>query len=200
MKFVPIVGVALMLAQSVFAQDAQVTNVRFKKQDRSAVVATYDAPREATEDALEDRLKANKLGKKRHENGFWKYEGVTWPEISATKVDVYFDVEQHKGKTVVSMLVSPGYENFVTQERDPQIIEGMKGFLTRFGSDVTAWQQKLALQSQQEAVEKANRDLAQANKEKERAERKQKQADQEREKKQKTAQEAQDKLKTLKSN
>ena len=197
MKFLIGFGLSMLLIIPAFSQDAHEGNVRFKKEDRTGVLASYDAPRDVTENALEDRLKATNLGKKHSESGYWKYEGVAWPEISSNKIDVYFNVDREKGKSVVSMMVSPGNGNFVTSATDPQIIEGMKAFLTRFNADVIAWQQKLALDEQQKAVDEANRDLKRADHETDRVARRQKRADREKERKQKEVNDEQQKLNLL---
>ncbi len=187
----------MLLSAPAIAQEAHDANIRFKKEDRPGVVAQYDAPESATEDALEQKLKGANLGRKQKESGFWKYEGVTWPEISPNKIDVYFNVERRKGHSEVSMMVSPGNGNFATVATDPQIIEGMKAFLTRFNADVIAWQQQLALAAQQKEVAEAARDLKEANRDKERLERRQKKAAREEEKKAREVDEQQKKLDDL---
>ncbi len=198
MKFISAAGLCLLLSVSAFAQDAHEGTIRYKKEDRSGVLANYDVPQSMTEDALTDRLKSMKLGKKHKESGFWKYEGVNWPEIAPTTIDVYFHVDRVKGRTEVSMLVSPGNGNFVTSATDPAIINNMSAFLNRFGADAVAWQNRLALEAQQKSADEAARDLAHANRETDRANRRSNRADKEKAEKQQQLDEEQKKLDDLK--
>ena len=197
MKMLCLLGLSLLSALPAIAQDAHESSVRFKKEDRSGVVAAYDAPKDVVEAALEAKLQSIRLGKRHKESGYWKFEGVSWPEISANKMDVYFDIERHKGKSEITMLVSPGNGNFVTTATDPQIVEGMKAFLTRFNADVISWQQQMAINEQQKALEEANRDLKRADRETDRAARRQKRADRDKERKEKEVNEENKKLQEL---
>ena len=197
MKMLSGLGLCLLLSIPALAQDAREGTVRYKGEDRNGVMADYDAPKGVTEDALDKRIGEAKIGKKRHESDFWKYEGVTWPEISPNKVDVYFNVERHKGKSVVYMMVSPGNGNFVTTATDPQAIGAMKAFLTRFKDDIAAYQQGLAVAAQQRTVADAEQDKKRADRDAERAAKRQKKADRAREKTEQKAAEEQKKLNEL---
>jgi hypothetical protein len=197
MKFLSGLCLSLLLSVPVFAQNAREGNVRYKHEDRNGVMADYDAPKDNTEDALAKRLEAANIGKKSNESGYWKYEGVNWPEIAPEKIDVYFNVERHKGSAVVYMMVSTGYGNFVTTALNPQVIENMKSFLTKFAIDLAAYQHDLALTAQADAVKDADRKLHRADRETDRANRRQKTADREKDKKQNAVDEEKKKLEEL---
>jgi len=197
MKFLTGLSLCLLLSIPAIAQNAREGSVRYKSEDRNGVMADFDAPKDQTEDALAKRLDAANIGKKNRESGYWKYEGVNWPEIAPEKVDVYFNVERHKGSSVVYMLVSTGYGNFVTTALNPQVIENMKSFLTKFSIDLAAYQHELALAAQQEAVADADKKLRRADRETDRANRRRKNADQEKDKKQENVNEEKKKLEDL---
>ena len=166
------------------AQDAHVAKMPFQDRYRTGVVATYDASERVTRDALEDRIKRYNLGKKRKQGGYWYYHNVSWPEMSGTKVDLYFDVNSRNGKSVVNMMVSPEFGYFATPSSDPLTIDGMKLFLNRFKTDLIAWQEKLTFEEQQRAAEEVNKAA-------EKVARRKKKADKEAERKMKKAEESQ---------
>ena len=189
----------LLICVAAKAQDAREGVVRFNKEDRNGVMANYSATTEITEDALEEKLKSLPLGKQHHDSKFWKYEGVSWPEISPNKIDVFFNVDRTKGQSIVYMMVSSGNGNFITSATDGQTIENMKAFLTGFNADVIAWQQKMAIAAQQKEVDEANSDLKRADRATDRANRRQKRADREKTKKGNEAANEQQKLNDLQS-
>jgi len=166
------------------AQDAHVAKVPFQDKYRTGVVATYEVSERITRDALEDRIKRYNLGRKRKQGGYWYYHNVSWPEMSATKVDLYFDVNSRNGKSVVYMMVSPEPGYFATPSSNPVTIDGMKRFLTRFNTDLIAWQEKLRFEEEQDTAEEADKKA-------EKVARRKKKADKEAERKTKKAEDAQ---------
>lgn len=197
MKLLFTLAACLFFAVSAYAQKVEEGAIRFKKEDRTGIIAGYDAEREYTEEALAARLKAAGLGKRHKDAGFWKYESVNWAEIAPATIDVFFDVERRKGLTEVRMMVSLGNGNFVTSVSDPQIIANMKAFLSGFNADVVAYAAKVAIDKQKEAADEAARDLARADKETDRAVRRHKRADRDKEKKQKELDDERKKLEEL---
>src|ERR1044071_677172 len=60
--------------------------------------------------------------KKNKIDGFYVFNGITLPALNNQKLDMYFKVEQKsrtdKDKSTIYLLVSKGYDNFISPEVD----------------------------------------------------------------------------------
>ena len=144
-------------AHTSFAQNAHEGRVKFMKGDQNAIIADYDLPKEVVEDALKERLEKAGLGKKSSEKGFMVYKGTMWTEVSADKLDVYAKVEGKGDKATIVMLVSKGYDNFISGASDAEKVQKVQTFLNSFLKDAKAYQLRLAIAAQEEVVKKADR-------------------------------------------
>lgn len=76
------------------------------------------------------------LNKKNKEEGFYKFSGVTLPELSNQQVDLYFKVDAKDNDTShrssITLLVSKGYENFVSKDSDSAMFSASENFLNGF--------------------------------------------------------------------
>lgn len=160
-KMIKMLATTLLLSGSAalsFAQNAHEGRVKFMKGDQNAIIADYDLPREVVEDALKERLEKSGLGKKSTEKGFMAYKGKVWSEISPDKVDVYAKVEGKSDKSTITMLVSKGYDNFISSASDADNVQKVQAFLNSFLRDAKAYQLRLAIAAQEEIVKKAEKD------------------------------------------
>lgn len=144
---------------TVFAQNAREGRVQFMKADQNAVIADYDLPKDVIENALKERLEKAGLGKRGSEKGFITYKGSTWTEIGADKMDIYAKVEGKGNMSTVTMLVSKGYDNFISSGTDPEKVQKVQEFLNSFIKDARLYQLKLTIIAQEEAVKKAEKEL-----------------------------------------
>jgi len=145
------------LALSVSAQNAHESSVKFNKTNENAVVADFDKPAEVVEAALKDRLDKEGLGKMKTSKGFMSYAGTLWNSVSTDKLDIYFKVEGKKNKSTVSVLVSKGYDNFITTATDAKTIENVKTFLNSLVNYTNTYQLGLNIKEQEELVKKAEK-------------------------------------------
>ena len=97
-------------------------------------------------------------------DGFISYQEVVMQSIRPEKIDVYFKVEDKKTSSTVNMLVSKGYENFVSKESDPEIIEKMIGFMTTFKKDVMSFGYNDQIEKLEEQKKDKEKDLKKAEK------------------------------------
>ena len=142
-----------------FAQNAHEGRVKFMKGDQNAIIADYDLPKNIIEDALKERLEKAGLGKKSSEKGFMAYKGTTWAEVSPDKLDVYAKVEGKDSKSTVTMLVSKGYDNFISSASDAERVQKVQNFLNSFVNDARAYQLRLSIAAQEEVVKKTEKDF-----------------------------------------
>jgi hypothetical protein len=154
-------SIALVLAiaatGTATAQNAHESSVKFNKTNENAVVADFNKPAEVVEAALKDRLEKEGLGKMKSTKGFMSYAGTLWNSVSSDKLDVYFKVDGKKDKSTVSVLVSKGYDNFITSGSDAKTIDNVKAFLNGFVTYTNSYQLGLDIKAQEEAIKKAEK-------------------------------------------
>jgi hypothetical protein len=154
-----VLSLAVTSSSVAFAQNARETSTKFGKDVHNAVVADYDVPVKLITDALKDRLEKEGLGKMKSTNGFMAYMGTLWNSVSGDKLDVYFKVEGKKDKSTITVMVSKGYDNFVTSTSDSITIANIKTFLNNFMDHANAFQLNLDIKAQEDVVIKTEKDL-----------------------------------------
>jgi len=152
-------SLALLVAAAgtVMAQQVRETAVKFNKTSEPALVAEYDKPAGIVEAALKDRLEKEGLGKMKSSKGFMTYKGVLWNSVSSDKLDVYFRVEGKKDKSAVTVLVSKGYDNFISSGSDARTMDNVRAFLGGFMAHAQAYQLGLDIKAQEEAIRRAEK-------------------------------------------
>ena len=106
---------------------------------------------------IEEKLE--KMGYKgKSAKDFTVFRGVTLPEIGTGVYDIYFMVEKKskrdKDNAVVTMMLSKGYENFVTETEDAAIITNAKNYLDGLKLSVTAYDLEGQIKEQEAIVKK----------------------------------------------
>ena len=152
-------AIAITIAGTATAQNAHESSVKFNKNNENAVVADYEATAEVVEGALKNRLEKEGLGKMKTSKGFMVYSGVLWNSVSNEKIDVYFKVEGKKDRATLSVLISKGYDNFVTSGSDSRTIVNVKAFLNSFINDAKAYQLRLSIAAQEKVVKEVEKDM-----------------------------------------
>jgi hypothetical protein len=125
--------------------------------DRQGFVAEYPLSKGLIENALKERLEKAGLKKPKNERGFTYYKEVSWPEVSPSLVDIYTNVEGKGDRSTVQILLSKGYDNFVTTATDAVVAENVKKFMDAFIADALAYQLRLMIAGQEEAIRKAEK-------------------------------------------
>lgn len=148
----------LFLAPAITrAQNAREVSLKFMGNQQTAIVADFEMPPDVVESALKERLDKADLGKSRSEKGFRSYQGTTWKEISPDQVDVYTRVDGKGEKSTIVILVSKGYNNFISTATDPDKVQKVQIFLNGFVKDVRAYQLKQSIALQEEVVKNAEK-------------------------------------------
>jgi hypothetical protein len=102
--------------------------------------------------------------KKNKQDGFYVFNGVTLPALNNQKLDLYFKIER-KGRaaneqSLMYMLVSKGYDNFVSQELDSVTFLAATQFLNSFiGSNLSFGLQQ-EIEAQEKVVASAEKKLS----------------------------------------
>jgi len=76
------------------------------------------------------------LNKKSKQEGFYVFTGVELPELANQKLDLYFKVDpvnnNSADRSAITLMVSKGYENFVSQANDSATFIATEKFLNSF--------------------------------------------------------------------
>lgn len=157
-----------------FAQSTS-TTVEFKKSSRPALVLPLNFNQETAEKTILAKLKETGyqpeksggfLNRKNKEDGFYKFSGVVLPELANQKVDLYFKVDELKNdndyRSSITLLVSEGYENFVSAENDQATFQASEKFLNGFVQNTSVFNLNQQLEEKKQslvALDKKRTDL-----------------------------------------
>ncbi|MDB5223709.1 MAG: hypothetical protein JWN83_2376 [Chitinophagaceae bacterium] len=134
--------------------------IDFKDAQRPAIQNEFSFSDKTVSDAIEDKL--GKMGYKGKDNkGYTVYKGVVLPELGGRPYDLYFKADKRsrkdKDNTVLSMLISSGNENFISDVSDSLAINNAKNFLNNLLPAITAYDFQQQVNAQQDAVTKAEK-------------------------------------------
>jgi hypothetical protein len=108
--------------------------------------------------------KGSLFWKKNKRDGFYVFNGVTLPELNNEKVDLYFKVDpkskSNKGESTIYMLVSKGYDNYISPEVDTAAFGAATTFLNGFVARTTSFRLNLDIEEQEKVVAGAEKKLA----------------------------------------
>lgn len=154
----------VLLGISAFAfSQVKDGTVALNKIDRPAVIGEYEYEASIVEAVILEDMKYQGFGKGDGFKGFQKYAGILFTNLSSEKIDFYFKVDpkskKEKDKSIVYVVISKGYDNFVSSSSDPAIIEATKQYLSGLIDKFGQQKIKLAIEEQKEIVEKADKKL-----------------------------------------
>lgn len=140
-------AVLLQLTALAAISQAVPKSITFKDQLRPALqLALPNESKTANETILaklkETGYKPEKTGgfmnKKNKQEGFYVFSGVVLPELINQKLDLYFKVDDVNNnaseRSAVTLMISKGYENFVSEENDSATFHAAEIFLNSFAN------------------------------------------------------------------
>ncbi len=154
---IALLSACLCFANSLRAQEVRQANVKFAKSERPGLLADFPYSEGVVNAALHARLERSGFTKPKSEKGFSMYKAATWPEVSPGQLDVYAKVDGKGGKSTVILLVSKGYDNYVSEASDSMISARLKAFLNSLLPDIKAVQIQSDIVAQEEAIRRAER-------------------------------------------
>ncbi len=162
-----------VFTQFAFAQSI-VTTVKYKDNLQPALVLQLPYSTGVTEGTILKKLsetgydpqtKGALFWKKNKLDGFFIYSEVSLPEMMNQKLDLYFKVDRkskkESDKSMLYLLVSKGYENFVSPTSDSTVFKSTKKFLNSFVSETAEYKLNLDIEAQEETVKAADKKLNQ---------------------------------------
>ncbi len=146
----------LFVSTVVFSQKIKEETVSLLKDKRPCLVAEYDIPAEVMENVVEDYLSKEGLKKPSSKSGYKLYEKAIFSKISNDAMDYYIKVDGNKEKSKVTVVISKGYENFITIS-EGGIYSNFKDVLKKI-QDVgyKAWVDE-KIKEQQKVIDKAQK-------------------------------------------
>lgn len=156
--FFPLLLGLLITASSSFAQTPKAAVIHYDKADHQGLVISYPFSEKVVEDALRNRFDKAGFSKRHTKKGFDVYQGQNWDEVSAKQVDVYTKVDGNRSSSTISLLVSKGYDNNVTQSSDSAMFNKLEVFMSSLLNDILQVQLLEDIKSQEDVVKNAQKD------------------------------------------
>lgn len=151
-----VAGFAFLCTTTTYAQNVREVAIKMNKVEQKALAADYPYAKGFVTQALDEKFNLAKFGKSKRKSGFDLYSGVSWMEVApADKLDVYVKTEERKGNTTVSILLSRGYDNFLTSTADATQIENLKTFLVGLSTGIQAAELQKKIEDQMKVVKAA---------------------------------------------
>lgn len=147
---------SVMMAADTYAQ--QETTVKYNSAEASAFTLPIDAQKDDVSNSIENYFKNTFSARSSSSKGYRVFKAISWPEVSSDKLDVYYKVDGRKGKSEVTMLVSKGYDNFVSNQSDAQAAAGIKNFLSGLNVKVGEYTKGVAVAAGTKALEEAQKE------------------------------------------
>jgi len=162
--------VTLLVASTVQSQSF-LQPITYKKVLRPALHLSLTYKPEITEQTILAKLKetgykpqtkGNIFSKSNKQEGFYVFPGVQLPELNNQRLDLYFKVDPMNGdssfNSAISLLVSKGYDNFVSPDVDSATFAASERFLNGFITETAAFSLEKQLEDQKKKIAAAEKD------------------------------------------
>ena len=101
--------------------------------------------------------------KKNKLDGFYVFNGIQLAALNNQKLDMYFKVEPksktQKDQSTIYLLVSKGYDNFISPETDTATFVATTDFLNGFIAETASYRLNLDIEEQEKVVKTAEKKL-----------------------------------------
>lgn len=102
--------------------------------------------------------------KKNKLDGFYVFNGISLAALNNQKLDMYFKVDPksktQKDHSIIYLLVSKGYDNFISPEADTATFAAATAFLNGFVAGTASYRLNLDIEEQEKVVKTAEKKLA----------------------------------------
>ena len=164
----------IVLATSIITARAQssVTTIEYNKTMQPALVLELPNTTNDVEGTILEKLKQIGYDPKTLGHLFWKtntidgfyvFNNVVLPSLSAQKLDMYFKViqknKEEKDNTTLYMLVSKGNGNFASPQIDTTLWNSSQVFLNSFVEKTTAYNLEQSIKAQENTVNDSQKKL-----------------------------------------
>jgi hypothetical protein len=139
------------------------TIAQYQKTQQPALQVEIPFPSKTVDKAVDDKF--SKLGYKgSSDKDYTVYKGARLQEISTDPYDLYFKSDRksrdQKDVTVLTLLISSGYQKFIGDSTNLTLINNAKLFLDSLVNTVAAYDLEQQISDQQNVVKKAGKKLS----------------------------------------
>lgn len=159
-------GITPVSSQAVF------TTVTINKNIQPGLVLHLPNNTEVAEGTILQKLKETGYSpetkgklfwKKNKLDGFYVFNGITLPALNNQKLDMYFKVEREsksqKDQSIIYLLVSKGYDNFISPQVDSATFIAATDFLNGFVATTAGYRLNLDIEEQEKVVKSSEKKL-----------------------------------------
>jgi hypothetical protein len=145
-----------------FAQARMVTT-QYQKSMQPAIEVEVPYAEKTVNNSLIERFE-NRGYKSKESKGYLIFKGVKLSDLGPDEYDIYFKVDQKSRKeketSIITMLISSGYEKFIGESDNPELYENARKFLNQQTSISAAHDLELQIKDQEEVLKKEDKKLA----------------------------------------
>lgn len=167
--------VIAFLVTGIFTASSQAsfTNITIKKNLQPGLVLQLPNNTDVAEGTILQKLKETGYSpetkgklfwKKNKIDGFYVFEGIQLPALSNLKLDMYFKVDPknkaEKDQSTIYLLVSKGYDNFISPGADSATFLAATDFLNSFVAETASYRLNLDIEEQAKVVKSAEKKLS----------------------------------------
>jgi|GEM_PF-1378274 len=127
---------ALLLPVLGYGQQIKEGTIKVGKEEKAGFIATSKHDHSMVEEAMSGKLADAGLKKYKKKKKFYCYKEVSLADISPTKIDLCYKVQKKKHKSRIYLVVSKGYDNYVTSASDATTAANINSFLTQIDAVV----------------------------------------------------------------
>jgi len=154
--------VAAISCSTSFAQ-ARLATAEYQKTNQPAVAADIPFPEKMVSKAIEEHLE--KLGYRgKDTKGYVTYKGVHLPALGPDSYDLYFKTarksKKEKDATTVTLMISSGYDKFIGDTTNSQVITNAKNYLDSLTAKVAAYDLEQQISEEDLLAKKSFKKLA----------------------------------------
>jgi hypothetical protein len=139
---------------------SRISSVEYQKANRDAIVNDIPFPESVVGKAIQDTLE--KLGYKgKDSKGFTVYKGVKMPVLGSDAYDLYFSADRKSKKekelSVVTMMISKGFDEFATEKADADLMRRGRTFLDSLRNTIAVYDLGQQIIEQEDVVKKSEK-------------------------------------------
>ena len=161
MKKLFFLGITIAMYTTSIAQ-SRLATTDYQKTKQPGIELDVPFPEKTVSKSIDDYFQ--KLGYKgKDTKGYLTYKGVRLPQLGPDSYDLYFKTDRkskkEKDATTVTLMISSGYEKFIGDTTNAQIIDSAKNYLNGLTDRVAAYDLDQQISEQDDAVKKVSKKL-----------------------------------------
>ncbi len=153
-----LITLAVSLSSYLTKAQAVEAQVTYNKVNQPAVTAEFITDIDIAEKVVAEDLKTRGFGKGKSSKGFTLYQAINFTEISADKIDLYVKTEKkskkEKDKSIITILISKGYDNFVSSTTEPKMIAAVVNYLNGLKPKFETGNLEVQIKDQEDIIKK----------------------------------------------